>query len=67
MPSRAKSSKKLGNDVATLLTSSSTISPLAIWAAIAEGDDWTPLDAKIVALRRMGDALGEPPLAAGHS
>ncbi|MBO9497913.1 MAG: YdiU family protein [Novosphingobium sp.] len=39
----------------------------AIWAAIAEGDDWTPLDAKIVALRRMGDALGEPPLAAGHS
>ncbi|KQM98045.1 protein adenylyltransferase SelO family protein [Sphingomonas sp. Leaf25] len=29
----------------------------AIWAAIAERDDWGPLDAKVAAIRRMGDAL----------
>ena len=28
----------------------------AIWAAIAEADDWAPFDAKIEAIRRMGDA-----------
>ena len=39
----------------------------AIWAAIAERDDWEPLTAKIAALRRMGDALGEPPVPAGHA
>ena len=33
----------------------------AIWSAIAEGDDWQPLADKIAAVRRMGDALGEPP------
>jgi len=37
----------------------------AIWAAIAERDDWVPLEAKVAALRRMGDALGEPPPPAG--
>ena len=29
----------------------------AIWAAIADQDDWTPFDAKIAAIRRMGDAM----------
>ena len=38
----------------------------AIWDAIAERDDWRPLEAKITAIRRMGDALGEPPEPAGH-
>jgi len=28
----------------------------AIWAAIAERDDWSPLHAKIAAVRRMGEA-----------
>jgi serine/tyrosine/threonine adenylyltransferase len=36
----------------------------AIWAAIAEQDDWAPLAAKIAAIRQMGDAqlqlCGEP-------
>lgn len=38
----------------------------AIWAAIAERDDWVPLHAKLVALKRMGEALGEPPAPAGQ-
>ena len=38
----------------------------AIWSAIAERDDWDPLQTKLAALKRMGEALGEPPLAAGH-
>lgn len=29
----------------------------AIWAAIARGDDWTLLHAKVAAIRRMGEAL----------
>ena len=29
----------------------------AIWSAIAERDDWQPLDDKITAVRRMGDAM----------
>ena len=29
----------------------------AIWAAIAEADDWAPFDAKIAAIRRMGEAM----------
>ena len=37
-----------------------------IWAAIDKDDDWTPLHAKVVALRRMGEAHGTPPVAAGH-
>ena len=28
----------------------------AIWAAIAERDDWQPLDSKVAAIRRMGEA-----------
>jgi hypothetical protein len=28
----------------------------AIWAAIAERDDWQPLNAKVAAIRRMGAA-----------
>jgi len=38
----------------------------AIWAAIAERDDWQPLAAKVAAVRAMGEALGEPPAPAGH-
>jgi uncharacterized protein YdiU (UPF0061 family) len=30
----------------------------AIWARIAQGDDWAPLTAKVAAIRRMGEALG---------
>jgi hypothetical protein len=37
-----------------------------IWAAIAENDDWQPLADKVAAIRRLGDALGEPPVPAGH-
>ena len=29
----------------------------AIWAAIAERDDWSLLDAKVAAIRRMGEAM----------
>jgi hypothetical protein len=29
----------------------------AIWAAIAERDNWAPFDAKIAAVRRMGEAM----------
>jgi uncharacterized protein YdiU (UPF0061 family) len=32
----------------------------AIWDAIAERDDWAPFDAKIVAIRRMGEAMSQP-------
>ncbi|MDE2437412.1 MAG: YdiU family protein, partial [Sphingomonadales bacterium] len=32
-----------------------------IWAAIAEHDDWHPLQESVVAMRRLGDALGTPP------
>ena len=38
----------------------------AIWAAISQRDDWAPLHAKLAALGRMGEALGEPPAPAGH-
>ncbi|MGZ3233791.1 MAG: protein adenylyltransferase SelO family protein [Croceibacterium sp.] len=37
----------------------------AIWSAIAERDDWQPLNDKIAAVRRMGEALGEPLAPAG--
>ena len=30
----------------------------AIWSAIAERDDWAPLEAKVAAIRRMGEAHG---------
>jgi uncharacterized protein YdiU (UPF0061 family) len=29
-----------------------------IWAAIDQGDDWAPLEAKVAAIRALGDALG---------
>jgi hypothetical protein len=38
-----------------------------IWSAIAERDDWRPLEAKIEAVRDMGRALGEAPAPAGHA
>ena len=37
-----------------------------IWSAIDERDDWQPLQDKIVAIRRLGDALGDAPSPAGH-
>jgi uncharacterized protein YdiU (UPF0061 family) len=33
-----------------------------IWAAIDERDDWSELDAKVAAIRRLGDNLGPPPV-----
>jgi uncharacterized protein YdiU (UPF0061 family) len=36
----------------------------AIWAAIAERDDWAPLEAKVAAIRRMGNAMREDAPAA---
>ena len=39
----------------------------SIWAAIAERDDWSPLNTKIDAIREMGAAHGEPPEPAGLS
>ena len=38
----------------------------AIWAAIAQHDDWTLLEAKLDRLERMREAMGEPPVPAGH-
>jgi uncharacterized protein YdiU (UPF0061 family) len=38
----------------------------ALWSHIDERDDWAPLQAKIAAIRTMGEALGPPPLALGH-
>ena len=38
----------------------------AIWAAIDARDDWGPLDAKVTALRRIGEAHGPAPIPAGH-
>jgi hypothetical protein len=29
----------------------------AIWARIAEADDWSGLEAKVAAVRRMGEAM----------
>jgi hypothetical protein len=39
----------------------------AIWAQIDERDDWSGLDAKVAALRRMGEAHGKVPDPAGHA
>ena len=36
----------------------------AIWSAIAERDDWAPLEAKVAAVRRMGEALTQDAPAA---
>ncbi len=38
-----------------------------LWEAIDQRDDWQPLTDKIAAIRAMGDALGEPPVPAGHT
>lgn len=38
-----------------------------IWSAIAERDDWSRLEDKVTAIRRLGQALGEPPVPAGHA
>ncbi|BEV01554.1 protein adenylyltransferase SelO family protein [Novosphingobium olei] len=38
----------------------------AIWAPIAENDDWSAFHAKIAALRRTGAAHGPAPMPAGH-
>jgi uncharacterized protein YdiU (UPF0061 family) len=32
-----------------------------IWAAIAEHDDWEPLETRVAAIRRLGQALGPAP------
>ena len=37
-----------------------------IWSAIDQRDDWKPLEEKIVSVRRMGAAHGEPPPPSGH-
>ncbi|HJU77200.1 MAG TPA: selenoprotein O, partial [Sphingomicrobium sp.] len=29
----------------------------AIWAAIADADDWRPFEDKVTAIRRMGEAM----------
>ncbi len=39
----------------------------SIWSAIDQSDDWKPLKDKVAALRRMGEAHGPAPIAAGHS
>ena len=39
----------------------------AIWAPIAESDDWSAFEAKVHAIRRMGQAHGVSPAPAGHS
>ena len=39
----------------------------AIWSAIDLHDDWSPLESKVAALRRMGDAHGQPPIPAGQA
>lgn len=33
----------------------------ALWSPIAERDDWAPLEAKVAAIRRMGEAMGGRP------
>ena len=32
----------------------------AIWAPIAEADDWSSLERKLKEIRRMGDAMASP-------
>jgi hypothetical protein len=31
----------------------------AIWSDIAERDDWSAFEAKVAAIRRMGDAMAQ--------
>jgi len=37
-----------------------------IWAAIDAQDDWSLLTGKVTAIRKLGQALGEAPVAPGH-
>lgn len=37
-----------------------------IWAQIADRDDWSALESQVAAIRRLGSALGEAPVPAGH-
>lgn len=37
-----------------------------IWSGIAERDDWAPLNDKVAAIRRLGQALGPAPEPSGH-
>jgi len=37
----------------------------SLWATIDAGDDWAPLEAHVAAIRRLGEALGEPPAPQG--
>ena len=37
-----------------------------LWAAIAERDDWKPLNAHVARIRALGAALGPAPVPAGH-
>ena len=39
----------------------------AIWSAIDERDDWAPMQDKVTAIRRMGEAHGPAPVPAGHT
>ena len=38
----------------------------AIWQPIAQSDDWSALHAKVAAIRRMGEAMGQRPQPQGH-
>ncbi|MDE2303801.1 MAG: YdiU family protein [Sphingomonadales bacterium] len=37
-----------------------------VWTMIDEADDWSAFTAKVAAIRRLGNALGPAPAAAGH-
>ena len=39
----------------------------ALWSVIDRDDDWGPLHAHVAAIRRLGEALGEPLAPAGHA
>ena len=39
----------------------------AIWARIADADDWSAFEAKVAAIRRMGEALQSAPLDGGDA
>ncbi len=39
----------------------------SLWSAIDERDDWAPLHDKVARIRRMGQALGEPPAPPAHA
>jgi len=38
-----------------------------LWGHIDRADDWAPLRAHLAEIRRLGEALGEPPVPAGHA